>query len=53
MDRAIQRGLQVQDLEKMSIGMVIDYLIVCQNDEIEALENKDKKYATQSDIDNF
>lgn len=52
-NRAIQRGLTVQDLDKMSVGMIIDFLTVCQNDEICAIESSNKIYATQTDIDNF
>jgi hypothetical protein len=52
-NRAMSRGITIQDLEKMDIGMIIDYLITCQNEDIEAEENKGKRYATQADIDNF
>ena len=52
-NRAMSRGITIQDLEKMDIGMIIDYLITCQNEDIEAEENKGNRYATQADIDNF
>lgn len=37
----------------MSVGMVIDFLITCQNEELNALESSHRIYATQTDIDNF
>ena len=58
MRRAIERGLVVADLDRMTIGMLIDYLIEAQNEDVEAAEKKTKKEpparkATQADIDAF
>lgn len=52
--RAIERGLTAADFENMTIGMIIDYLTTCQNED---LESRGKKHdsparpATQADID--
>lgn len=56
MRRAMERGLTVADLESMTIGMVLDFLVEYRNEEIEAQERKKKgvtRYATQEDIDAF
>lgn len=49
--RAISSGLTVADLDLMSIGMVLDYLVTCHNDEQDS--EKEKKYATMADIEAF
>jgi hypothetical protein len=54
--RAIERGLTAADFESMTFGMVIDFLIVCQNEDIEAKSKKNRepvRYATQADIDEW
>jgi hypothetical protein len=51
MHRAIERGLSVADFENMSLGMVIDYLITCQNEEQKT--RTDSRQATEADIDSF
>jgi hypothetical protein len=46
--------LTAADFENMTLGMVIDYLIVCNNEEIESRSKKNRepvRYATQADID--
>lgn len=48
---AIARGLATADFETMSIGMIIDYLVTCQNADIEAQNGQQR--ATQQDIDVF
>jgi hypothetical protein len=53
--RAIERGLSAADFENMTLGMVIDYLIVCQNEEIDARQNKNgpARMATEADVNAF
>ncbi len=52
--RSIERGLSAADFENMTIGMVIDYLIVCQNEDIDARKKKAaERSATQADVDAF
>jgi len=53
---AIARGLTAADFENMTLGMVIDYLIVCQNEDIDEKKRKDKgntRYATADDVAAF
>lgn len=50
--RSIERGLSASDFETMTFGMVIDFLIDCQNEDIEA-QNKKKRNtreATEADV---
>lgn len=52
--RAIERGLTAADFGNMTVGMVIDYLTVSQNEDIEAREREKRgpvRQATQADID--
>jgi hypothetical protein len=49
--RAIDSGLTVADLDLMSIGMVLDYLVTCYNENQE--KEPPKRYATAADIDAF
>lgn len=54
MRRAIERGLTAADFENMTVGMIIDYLTVCQNEDIDARKKKNagqERSATQADID--
>lgn len=56
MRRAIDRGLTAADFETMTLGMIVDYLIVCNNEDYEAKLNKPKeatRMATADDIANF
>lgn len=56
MRRAIDRGLTAADFENMTIGMIIDYLVTCQNEDLEASRNKrreDVRMATEADINAF
>ena len=54
MRRAMERGLAVADLENMTIGMVLDFLVEYRNEEISQSEQpSDSRYATQDDIDAF
>ena len=48
---AIARGLSLEDFERMELGMIIDYLVTCQNAEYEA--KHPQRMATQGDIDVF
>lgn len=53
---AVSRGLTAADFELMDIGGIIDFLIVCQNEDIEEKKRKDKgntRYATAEDIAAF
>ena len=54
--RATDRGLNLLDFEYMTIGMVMDYLTLCNNVDIEGRNKKPEeptRMATQSDIDAF
>lgn len=54
--RAIERGLTAADFENMTLGMVVDYLTVCNNEDIEVQQRKKeapKRYATADDIAAF
>lgn len=56
MRRAIARGLAAADLDNMTLGMVMDYLIEAQNEETDARERWTEtptRRATQADIDAF
>lgn len=56
MRRAIERGLTAADLENMTIGMVLDFLVEYKNEEMDAQEMKKQgvaRYATQEDVDAF
>lgn len=55
MRRAIERGLSTADFENMTVGMIIDYLVTCQNEDLESKNQKNEpvKMATQADIDSF
>lgn len=48
---AIARGLRLEDFEQMELGMIIDYLVTCQNAEYDA--KHPQRAATQADIDAF
>ena len=48
---AIARGLSLEDFETMELGMIIDYLVTCQNAEY-AAKHPERK-ATQADIAAF
>lgn len=48
---AIARGLRLEDFEQMELGMIIDYLVTCQNSEYDA--KYPQRTATQADIDAF
>ena len=53
---AADRGLSLIDFEHMTVGMVLDYLTLCQNLDIEARNKKPEeptRQATQADIDAF
>ncbi|MDY3926869.1 hypothetical protein [Anaerotignum sp.] len=41
----------MEDFEQMELGMIIDYLVNCQNREYEAKHKE--RMATQDDIDAF
>lgn len=52
--RAIERGLTAADFDGMTIGMIIDYLTTCQNEDLESGSKKHDspaRPATQADID--
>lgn len=53
--RAIERGLAAADFENMTLGMVIDFLVTCQNEDIDVRSKKGKndftRSATQADVD--
>jgi hypothetical protein len=54
--RAIERGLLAADFENMTLGMVIDFLTMCQNEDYEAKRDKDRgqtRMATADDIAAF
>lgn len=54
--RSIERGLTAADFETMTLGMVVDYLIVCNNEDLEEKnrkKTKPKRYATAEDIAAF
>lgn len=53
--RAIERGLTAADFENMIIGMVVDYLIVCNNEDVDANSKRSepKRYATADDVAAF
>lgn len=56
MRRAIERGLLAADFENMTLGMVIDFLTMCQNEDYEAKRDKDRgqtRMATADDIAAF
>ena len=56
MRRAMARGLAAADLDSMTLGMVMDYLIEAQNEETDARERRTEtptRRATQADIDAF
>jgi len=50
--RAIDSGLTAADLDMMSIGMVLDYLVTCYNENQKEKEPP-KRYATAADIEAF
>lgn len=50
--RAVDRGINVQDLDNMTIGMVVDYLTAANNEDMKE-DKPAKKYATAEDISNF
>lgn len=53
---AVSRGLTAADFELMDMGGIIDFLIVCQNEDFEAEKRKKKgsiRYATAEDIAAF
>ena len=47
----MQRGIVLADFENMTIGMIIDYLVSCNN--AEYLAQNPERIATQADIDAF
>lgn len=52
--RAVERGLTAADFENMTIGMIIDYLTTCQNEDLESRSEKhdsSARPATQADVD--
>lgn len=52
----LSRGLRMQDAERMTLGMWIDYIIECNNMQYAADKAKDKpakRKATQADFDKF
>lgn len=51
MRAAIARGLSLEDFERMELGMIIDYLVTCQNAEYDV--KHPRRTATQADIDAF
>jgi len=53
--RAVERGLTAADFENMTLGMIIDYLVVCNNEEAEAKEKAKapSRMATAEDIAAF
>lgn len=54
--RAIDRGLTVADLDLMTLGMLLDFLVTCRNDDQERQDRgrrEAKRYATDADIEAF
>lgn len=54
--RAIECGLSAADFENMTIGMIVDFLITCNNeyyDEKKRQKEEPKRYATADDIAAF
>jgi len=54
--RAHERGISIADMEDMTVGMILDYLTTCNNEDYDAKNKKDKgvtRYATQDDINAF
>lgn len=47
--RAIERGLSVSDFDRMTLGMILDYIVTCRNEDADKKEPK--RMATQEDID--
>lgn len=51
----LQRGLRMEDTERMTLGMWTDYVIECHNIEarIRKKEKSGRRRATQEDFDRF
>lgn len=48
--RALERGLSVSDFDRMTLGMILDYIVTCRNEDEES-KKEPKRMATQEDID--
>lgn len=53
MVRALERGISLHDFENMTVGMILDYVIVYNNLNNIKDDEEEIKEATQSDFDNF
>ncbi len=54
--RLIERGISISDMDEMTLGMALDYLVTCNNEDYEAdrkRKNGTTRQATQADIDAF
>ncbi len=54
--RLNERGITIADMDEMTLGMALDYLVNCNNEDYE-VENRrkhgTKREATQADYDAF
>jgi len=54
MMRALERGLCLADFEIMTVGMIMGYIITCNNEHLDDDEKEDSvRIAGQADYDAF
>lgn len=52
--RALERGLVLRDFEDLTLGMILDYIITYNNEQLADDEKEDSvREATQEDFDRF
>ena len=52
--RALERGLTLRDFEGLTLGMILDYIITYNNEQLADDEKEDSvREATQEDFDRF
>lgn len=52
--RAIERGLSLKDFEEMTVGMILDFIITFNNENLKDEDREDEvRMANQSDFDRW
>ena len=52
--RALERGLTLRDFEDLTLGMILDFIITFNNEQLADDEKEDSvREATQEDFDRF
>lgn len=52
--RAFERGLSLRDFEDMTVGMILDFIITFNNENLQDEDREDEvRMANQSDFDRF